>query len=286
MIGVWSVANAATYVKRFLLANKADGVTYRFPDVSGAMAEVDSTLRTAAAAGDEDADLACRCLADIWYNISVAWERNQRSMEMMDSKIPISTEDRMALRIAERLLDASAAEYPPERRDRIRELIADVPGLLKTVTLPKELKEYVARLVREVGTALDEYDLTGDFKLDQTPIDGITTDFGALARFSETGVDLIRLQTSLNIIAATPKDEKSQRTVMEFLQKRVFPCVAAVGFALGFSADSATVLEYLGYSPAQIESHESHKNPESPANDTPQVVQASDTHPETPQSNE
>ena len=49
MIGVWSVANAATYVKRFLLANKADGVTYRFPDVSGAMAEVDSTLRTAAA---------------------------------------------------------------------------------------------------------------------------------------------------------------------------------------------------------------------------------------------
>ena len=95
MIGVWSVANAATYVKRFLLANKADGVTYRFPDVSGAMAEVDSTLRTAAAAGDEDADLACRCLADIWYNISVAWERNQRSMEMMDSKIPISTEDRM-----------------------------------------------------------------------------------------------------------------------------------------------------------------------------------------------
>lgn len=265
MIGVWSVANAATYVKRFLLANKADGVTYRFPDVSGAMAEVDSMLRTAAAAGDEDADLACRCLADIWYNISVAWERNQRSMEMMDSKIPISTEDRMALRIAERLLDASAAEYPPERRDRIRELIADVPGLLKTVTLPKELKEYVARLVREVGTALDEYDLTGDFKLD---------------------IAFTRLQTSLNIIAATPKDEKSQRTVMEFLQKRVFPCVAAVGFALGFSADSATVLEYLGYSPAQIESHESHKNPESPANDTPQVVQASDTHPETPQSNE
>lgn len=231
MIGVWSVANAATYVKRFLLANKADGVTYRFPDVSGAMAEVDSTLRTAAAAGDEDADLACRCLADIWYNISVAWERNQRSMEMMDSKIPISTEDRMALRIAERLLDASAAEYPPERRDRIRELIADVPGLLKTVTLPKELKEYVARLVREVGTALDEYDLTGDFKLD---------------------IAFTRLQTSLNIIAATPKDEKSQRTVMEFLQKRVFPCVAAVGFALGFSADSATVLEYLGYSPARL----------------------------------
>lgn len=210
------MVNAATYVKRFLLANKADGITYRFPDVSGAMAEVDSTLRTAAAAGDEDADLACRCLADIWYNISVAWERNQRSMEMMDSKVPISNEDRMALRTAERLLDARAAEYPQERRDSIRELVADVPGLLKAVTLPKDLKEYVARLVREVGTALDEYELTGDFKLD---------------------IAFTRLQTSLNIIAATPKDEKSQRTVMEFLQKRVVPCVAAVGFALGALAD-------------------------------------------------
>lgn len=32
---------------------------------------------------------------------------------------------------------------------------------------------------------------TGDFKLDQTPIDGINTDFGALARFGVEGVDLL-----------------------------------------------------------------------------------------------
>ena len=32
---------------------------------------------------------------------------------------------------------------------------------------------------------------TGDFKLDQTPIDGVHTDFGALARFSKEGVDLM-----------------------------------------------------------------------------------------------
>lgn len=32
---------------------------------------------------------------------------------------------------------------------------------------------------------------TGDFKLDQTPIDGVHTDFGALARFGKTGVDLM-----------------------------------------------------------------------------------------------
>lgn len=32
---------------------------------------------------------------------------------------------------------------------------------------------------------------TGDFKLDQSPIDGVHTDFGALARFSKVGVDLM-----------------------------------------------------------------------------------------------
>lgn len=32
---------------------------------------------------------------------------------------------------------------------------------------------------------------TGDFKLDQTPIDGVHTDFGALAKFGEIGVDLM-----------------------------------------------------------------------------------------------
>jgi len=32
---------------------------------------------------------------------------------------------------------------------------------------------------------------TGDFKLDQSPIDGVHTDFGALARFGEVGVDLM-----------------------------------------------------------------------------------------------
>ena len=32
---------------------------------------------------------------------------------------------------------------------------------------------------------------TGDFKLDQTPIDGVATDFAALARFGEEGVDLL-----------------------------------------------------------------------------------------------
>ncbi|MBP5313924.1 MAG: ribonuclease J, partial [Eggerthellaceae bacterium] len=50
---------------------------------------------------------------------------------------------------------------------------------------------------------------TGDFKLDQTPIDGIRTDFAALARFGEMGVDLM-LSDSTNA-------DKSQFTPSEAL---------------------------------------------------------------------
>ncbi len=48
---------------------------------------------------------------------------------------------------------------------------------------------------------------TGDFKLDQTPIDGVTTDFGALARFSKIGVDLLMSDsTNANVDAFTPSE--------------------------------------------------------------------------------
>ncbi len=48
---------------------------------------------------------------------------------------------------------------------------------------------------------------TGDFKLDQTPIDGVTTDFGAMARFSEIGVDLLMSDsTNANNIEFTPSE--------------------------------------------------------------------------------
>ena len=50
---------------------------------------------------------------------------------------------------------------------------------------------------------------TGDFKLDQTPIDGVTTDFGALARFGQAGVDLM-LSDSTNAMknSFTPSERE------------------------------------------------------------------------------
>ena len=51
---------------------------------------------------------------------------------------------------------------------------------------------------------------TGDFKLDQTPIDGVTPDYGAIARFGKQGVDLL-LSDSTN--ATVPGFTKSEAEV-------------------------------------------------------------------------
>ena len=57
---------------------------------------------------------------------------------------------------------------------------------------------------------------TGDFKLDQTPIDGVTTDFGALSKFSQMGVDLM-MSDSTN--AQNPNFTPSEAEVGKELAK-------------------------------------------------------------------
>jgi ribonuclease J len=56
---------------------------------------------------------------------------------------------------------------------------------------------------------------TGDFKLDQTPIDGRLTDYGALAKFGKVGVDLL-MSDSTN--AETPGVTFSEASVGEALR--------------------------------------------------------------------
>lgn len=51
---------------------------------------------------------------------------------------------------------------------------------------------------------------TGDFKLDQTPIDGVTPDYAAISRFAKQGIDLL-LSDSTN--ATVPGFTKSEAEV-------------------------------------------------------------------------
>ncbi|MBO4352125.1 MAG: ribonuclease J [Eggerthellaceae bacterium] len=61
---------------------------------------------------------------------------------------------------------------------------------------------------------------TGDFKLDQTPIDGVITDFGALARFGQEGVDLM-MSDSTNAMknAFTPSEREVGKSLESIIQQ-------------------------------------------------------------------
>lgn len=66
---------------------------------------------------------------------------------------------------------------------------------------------------------------TGDFKLDQSPIDGVRTDFGALARFSKMGVDLMMSDstnaTNPNFTPSEAEVGKTLRPIIENAKGRV-----------------------------------------------------------------
>ncbi len=66
---------------------------------------------------------------------------------------------------------------------------------------------------------------TGDFKLDQSPIDGVGTNFGALARFSKMGVDLMMSDstnaTNPNFTPSEAEVGKTLRPIIENAKGRV-----------------------------------------------------------------
>lgn len=61
---------------------------------------------------------------------------------------------------------------------------------------------------------------TGDFKLDQTPIDGVTTDFGALAEYGKIGVDLMMSDsTNANNPSFTPSEAEVGKTLSRIISQ-------------------------------------------------------------------
>ena len=66
---------------------------------------------------------------------------------------------------------------------------------------------------------------TGDFKLDQTPIDGVRTDFAAMSRFGEEGIDLLMADsTNANVPAFTRSEAEVGKVLDEIIgsaRKRV-----------------------------------------------------------------
>ena len=73
---------------------------------------------------------------------------------------------------------------------------------------------------------------TGDFKLDQTPIDGVHFDFGALARYHEIGVDLM-MSDSTNATKSTftPSEAEVGKTLNRIISQAKQRVIIAIALA-------------------------------------------------------
>ena len=86
-------------------------------------------------------------------------------------------------------------------------------------SIPDAMGIYVSS---PAGTVLH----TGDFKIDQTPIDGRRTDFAALTRFAEKGVDLLMIDSTNAVKPGyTPSEAEVGKTLRDVISRakgRVF----------------------------------------------------------------
>ena len=72
---------------------------------------------------------------------------------------------------------------------------------------------------------------TGDFKLDQTPIDGKTTDFDLLAKFAKTGIDLLMSDSTNATVKGYTPSESAVGPELERIIRRAHGKVIVATFA-------------------------------------------------------
>lgn len=255
--------NSAAYLLQYFLDEEetSDINVFSFADLSAAMAEVDETLTTAAANGDREAETAANCLLTLWKYIIEAFNSSKprgSNSALSQGVVSLSNECEMALRIAERLIGDKVNGYPQERRDRVQELLHSLPDVLKSLSIPSELKRYVLLLADEVQLALLMYDLTGDFKLD--------------AAFS-------RLQSALFVVATSSTEPEQHNSFMSFLRDKLLPCITAVSLTLGVPQaainDINLFTPQIGQSNQQTsaEKHQPDTHPTAPGSETPTAQQ-------------
>lgn len=165
--------NAAEYLIGFFEmgnAGMASEAGYRFPDVVAALEEVGATIDSWESAG-MDVHLMRGCL-ERWKQsaLNVFSNGSELSWDVPFSytgtDAMLSDGDLMGLQTVAEKMSMSTVAYSEDARERMRSMIDEaIKCVREDDTLPSELVVYLSRLIREAREALDEYDVTGDFKL-------------------------------------------------------------------------------------------------------------------------
>ena len=225
--------NAAEYLLGFFEVGDsydADKAGYRFPDIVAALAEVESAIDSWALAG-MDVHLMRQCLARwkssainifITHTGRIKWDLSDAGFKDTDSLL--SDGDLMGLQTVAEKMSMSTVEYSKTAREQMSRMIDEAIKCIKEDdSLPKELVMYIARLVSEARTALDEYDLTGDFKL---------------------SIAFDRLSNALRVAEAKTKHSETWKT---FREQFMIPLLAQVGVnAVVLTLNAAQILPQIG----------------------------------------
>jgi hypothetical protein len=163
-----------------------------------------------------------------------AYNKGGNAMTLSRPNVALSREQQFALLAAKRLLDLKPTQYDEARRMKITEMLDSIPDLLKDTALPEDLKRYVHLFEEQVRSALTEYDITGDFKLD---------------------LAFNRLQGAFNLVISSAKDDKTIGKVKEFINSKLFPCISVVALLMGIQSNGIEAYQF--YAPEQIASSSS-----------------------------
>lgn len=140
----------------------------------------------------------------------------------LNNKVPI-----YASKLTNGLIKGKLAEHRLNKqklidvgpREHIRLGAFDVDFFSMTHSIPGAFGLYIKT---PAGTVLH----TGDFKLDQTPIDGVTPDYQALAKFGEAGIDLLLSDsTNSNVPGFTGSEASVGKSLFDIIKNapgRVF----------------------------------------------------------------
>jgi hypothetical protein len=167
--------NPAEYLLSFFKASKTDMSmeSFRYPDLIAALDEIENAIDSWAAAGIDVSGFQ-DCLPRWKTSITNAFEEDGTIRWILPLGAPgphtIQTEkllpgDQACLQWAAEKMAQCSTSFTAEVREKMSRMIDECIREMQEDDLPQDLLLYVSRIIREARTALEEYDLTGDFKL-------------------------------------------------------------------------------------------------------------------------
>lgn len=168
--------NAAGYLMDYFdsgNATDAESMGYEFADIVAALKEVNEFVDLLEEIG-EDTELMRDCMKRINKSALEPFSVNKLGLNWSYTSFTrpdrdLNPGDLMALQIIEKKMQESSLHFTVEQRKRISSLIDETKKALGDVSgdLPTGLALYLRRLINETETALQEYDITGDFVLEK-----------------------------------------------------------------------------------------------------------------------